>query len=784
MLVAAVDADEACPRDSQCRGVLDWRLIPGLDRPVVLRAWPGEQPEPCVLCQRHEALLDPHAPRRYFNTRGDYDAVWFVAAPEGEDYFVPLLDAPLHLYRARHGDGGGVLIDQSALFARDPPPAFPRVGELVHDFLRRKHWRMAPELVSQWRREHLVCASVALERLLLPWREPSDPLFWSPASRPVLFADAEGALHVDLRELRRLVDREEPGLACSDAHYFRACQLHDMVPERAWTEDELPLSELLVDELVTESAVAPHAQQWFVAPASESCLSAPTHRGRVLRYVLRPPRAAWVRPLVTRTTHRDAHTYDTSFFELCAAALLCALLGNYPWQSRRLTPTSAQRRRLRLFFGSAHSHRWTMRFFGACPSAVGVVLRQMAVHQWRVRPWSSERLARLVDIAALCSDTERAVLALQEAFLERDWWTETETLPAEPCALHHLWSCGLRECGVPCRHALLSAKRIAVVRAEHLAAMRRARSPEEVMDACLDLAIPDDDDEHEIEWRRPGEAARFDADRAAETASGWSWAPTPWSLALHRTLDRGRWERQRKRKREKTNTAPRILALSRDLAAAQRAAQQRLYASLWSTDCLAVAYCAACRRLATPLVDARGRHMGLQGCLVSCETGDALCETCRAPFQRLAVEGALLALGGDWLGFCGCCGYLTRAPEGPFTPVGVLCAACDEEAAPRHDYAAEWRERVRQGACAVRECARRPGGRPLTVGSAHWLAAHGYEFARRTRHGDVFVCARHFDPRMLRLSDPGDDEVDACYRNPPLLHHFSGQDRDTRDSLA
>jgi len=815
--------ERPCARGRGCRGVRDWRLIPGMPGPRVLLSanyligeWDdgspvaGDAPEACVLCQRHEAL-ETGGPTAWFNARGGpdgYDPAWFV--PARAPCALPVLSAPLHMYRAR--PGAALWLDQSALFAPPPPAVFPEMGELVHHFLKHAAERRARLAESgERRREDAVCAAVPLEPLLAPHRAPRDPMFWCPGSVPLLFADAERRLHVDLPALRRLVDRAIPGLCCADAYYLRACQVHDMLPADA-AGDAVPLDRLQPDELVTDASVDPAAQQWFAAP-----------RGA-------PPEP----PLITREARRDAHVYDTSFFRLCAQALVCTLLGNYPRRRRDTSPSAAQRQRVCAFFRDPASERWLARFFLRCPPAVHVVLRDMALHQWGHRPWLWAELRRRLDVPAFRRVTLDAVDRLRAHFFEGDAWLgSVRGLPARPAALHQLWTCGIPECGLPCPHVLLHPARFARVRAAHLAAMRGARGADDLMDACLELALPEEADEHEMRWRRPAEFARYQADRAEEERGGWSWASTPWHDALRASLgarqhehwqrptdpgwrahvrlkrrappaDRERakrqcvelggadalaarlgaarpggwraWARQHPRAVEQLAAAlqwereaadaPRVVPLSRSLAAAQRRAQRGVYGERWGEELLSVAYCAGCRRLATPVVDERGRHMGLSRARVSCRTRVAACEDCGRDLEWWPCAGSLVAVQQRPHGFCPLCGYLCVVEPERCAVLGqcFVCAACAREAAPVADDAALWRRRVAEGACAVADCARRPRGRPLTIGSAHWLAAHGFEFARNTRHGDVFVCARHFKPAMLRLADPADDDVDRCWR--------------------
>lgn len=938
-----------CVNNEQCRGVLDWQLIPGLCEPVVLASsmeqhefehaeadWVHDagdlaeardgaheyEPQPCVLCHRysqvltimlerrrtqlahHESSIEAPHPTKpldlqrarpiqtYYNpkdTADGYDGEWMMHPMPGDPFFLPVVDCPLNVLRGYRDAAGFWRIDQSALQWVDAPPLAPAAGERVSDFMKRASATDGLDHAARTRgkRQRLVRASCYVESLLRPWPDPGSCLTWSFASsvRGVVVR-RDDAWWLNVRQLEAVVDRSIDGLACSDEYYFRACQLFDSLPASLpESRDWVRVSELEPDQLVTDTTLDPvwhrliFNMSYFtpLSGVSDDLLHQLSKSALKQRCQTRNAQDMIVKHMVTRKlVSENVYRYNASLFRMCKDMLLCSLLGNYPDRERDFTLSTGDRRELAAFFRDDRSRRWVMNFFMQCPFVLNACIRDFAVYSWTYRPALRAAIGDLVRTDDYLRMNGRFIDRVRrEMFANGAWKADLATLPKEPCALRQFWSCGLKDCGIPCPHLLLTTSQLKSMRGRHFDRMRGADT-ETMMSELLDLSMPAEDED--AAWTRPHEYEQFKRDRAAEAGSGWTWTASelharlqalgseheaafhclayrrpriqsrelfrprrdhgsgrdidgglreraeaviersnplhgkcldlalgelealgvrPSAAAEIRALFHGfatravnahvskkRWQDWRRRDasahsvvsfldaaiqdaRQRATLTP----LSREMAEQQLGASRRLYGELWSPRNVCLVYCDRCKVICSPCTDDRGHHLGLLHIKTSCLDRSVCCGSCSGALVWMNLLGKLLTIHHASYTLCPSCGFIVLVTHETTTGEhGFACALCTVR--PRPPIERTWKQRAREGRCAVRTCHREPtravGTRSLTEMSARWLWGADAVFANMPRH-DVFVCNKHFKPGMVPIAasmaqDAFDEVEDAIDR--------------------
>lgn len=560
-----------CTNGRFCRGMVDWRLIPGLTGPVLLASsmsqrtldqiqWEEYTPEMCVLCHRYTSvtrimqsrrryhlehkpnqidLIDPSRPlqavrvqpiQTYINPRNvsnGYRSDWMIHPNPDDAFFYPVVDCPLNVLFAkrvvaRKGERPIWIINQQALKYIEMPFMEPEVGERIKDFMNRIEHSDGINHVkySHDKHSHIVRQTLHFKCLQKPWTDSWLAWSFAPDAKPII--NESGV--IDLEQLTKVVNKDLQGdQTMSDEYHFRACQLWDAFTFGLF-DPTVVVSDTTFDpkwhQTITELS--------YFTPLSkitDNLLHQISKSALKQRCQTRNAQDMITKHMVTRViTEENVYEYDASLFVMCKDMLLCSLLGNYPNRSRGLT--AAQRYDFIRFFKDDKSRRWIMNLFIECPLILNACIRDFVSYNWSFRPALRVVIADLVNPEEYCSTNETLIERLRVIFIEH-YKASWERVPPEPCAMSRLWTCGWKDCGIPCTHVLMNPKEIKLMRQRHNNKRRRTRLIEmnDVMsglnEVVADLLNPRFDED--VEWTRPLEYKQFNEDRQNEENKGWAW---------------------------------------------------------------------------------------------------------------------------------------------------------------------------------------------------------------------------------------------------------------------
>lgn len=502
----------ACSRDNHCCAYLYWKSIEGLTRPTVLMASMSEQDyehllqygctpnpnyrAPCVLCCRytigalvfkHRRLLmdgdatpmqqpaarDPIVDyaamvQPYFNLRdeeGGYKSSCFMPVRRNDPILQPTPMLSLEMLSAsEQEDTHRWIIDQSRMIYRHLGVT-PAIGTSLKDFLERSRRSVSAERLYE----------LALEREAEHLRQR----VWTLLLRQQLKTSDRSILvqgdKIDRLLCEQMMSRPGPlSLICA--------QLTDVIrllpPEESYSTRYIPWSSLTVSmwsklctDVLLDPSIPHHIQNAaFFSPLAEvsmpilhlitkCCVNARCQCRTFPRIV----RKLLVTIKRTRRKKKGkkgrvvVDTVETFVLRLCKEMVLCGLLGNFSHSEASTRPPPAVRQKLYDLFTQDKYNRWCVRLFEHSTSVLIYSVRSTMVwildhHPALLQQVYGEEMMQYPEFRRI---TEEGMNLLRQIFtqsLANPFSAMSAcllTLPEQPCAKVHLWSCGHKRCVVP-----------------------------------------------------------------------------------------------------------------------------------------------------------------------------------------------------------------------------------------------------------------------------------------------------------------------------------------------
>jgi len=168
-----------------------------------------------------------------------------------------------------------------------------------------------------------------------------------------------------------------------------------------------------------------------------------------------------------------------------------------------------------------------------------------------------------------------------------------------------------------------------------------------------------------------------------------------------------------------------------------------------------VVYCHQCNTIKTTK-DVRVHGLkDIKVSFIDCET---CCATCDGHLSWYNLLGKVLVLVDTHYCLCTECGFLVT---NPIMKDRLMCSKCSVP--KKRNVGSVWKTLARRGECAVVHCSRNKNNSytnksSLTEASAHFIK------------DDVFVCTKHYHPKILEMLDSADiiKEINYLYRKRKL----------------